>query len=83
MIGSRNKVLVTYRRLEEKTGVPKEEFIKRVRAPVGLEIGSDTPGEIAVAIVAELIQVRRQGLIRDQKLAGSPKSEALLKLAGT
>lgn len=81
MIGSRNKILITYRRLEEKMGVPRDAFIKRVRAPVGLEIGADTPGEIAVAIVAELIQVRREGHIRDPELAGSPKNAALLKLA--
>jgi xanthine dehydrogenase accessory factor len=81
MIGSRTKVLITYRHLEEKMGVPREEFMRRVRAPVGLEIGADTPGEIAVSIVAELIQVRRQSLIRDSQLAGSPKSAGLLKLA--
>ena len=81
MIGSRNKILITYRRLEEKMGVPQDAFIKRVRAPVGLEIGADTPGEIGVAIVAELIQVRRESHIRDLELAGRPKNSALLKLA--
>jgi xanthine dehydrogenase accessory factor len=81
MIGSRTKILITYRHLEEKMGIPREEFMRRVRAPVGLEIGADTPGEIAVSIVAELIQVRRQSLIRDSQLAGSPKSAVLLKLA--
>ncbi|MFQ5694063.1 MAG: XdhC family protein [Nitrospinota bacterium] len=81
MIGSRTKILITYRRLEEKMGVPRDEFIKRVRAPLGLEIGADVPGEIAVAIVAELIQVRRQGLIRDPDLAGKPKNAVLRKLA--
>jgi xanthine dehydrogenase accessory factor len=81
MIGSRTKILATYRHLEQEMGVPREEFIKRVRAPMGLEIGADSPGEIAVAIVAELIQVRRQGLIRDPSLAGQPKNAALMKLA--
>lgn len=81
MIGSRNKILTTYQRLEEKTGVSQDEFIKRVRAPVGLEIGADTPGEIAVSIVAELIQVRRKDLIREPELAGSPKHASLLKAA--
>ncbi|MBI2881692.1 MAG: XdhC family protein [Candidatus Tectomicrobia bacterium] len=80
MIGSRTKILATYRHLEEKMGVPREAFIQRVRAPMGLEIGADVPGEIAVAIVAELIQSRRQGLIRDPELAGKPKSAALMKL---
>lgn len=81
MIGSRTKILITYRRLEEKMGVSRDEFIKRVRAPMGLEIGADVPGEIAVAIVAELIQVRRQSLMKDPDLAGKPKNAALMKLA--
>lgn len=80
MIGSRTKILATYRHLEEKMGVSREAFIQRVRAPMGLEIGADVPGEIAVAIVAELIQSRRQGFIRDPELAGKPKSAALMKL---
>jgi len=83
MIGSRTKVLLTYKRLEKRMGVPREEFIKRVRAPVGLEIGAGTPGEIAVSIVAELIQCRRASLIRDPALAGNPKSAGLRKLAKT
>ena len=80
MIGSRTKILATYRNLEETMGVSREEFIRRVRAPMGLEIGADVPGEIAVSIVAELLLVRRQNLIRDPELAGRPKSAALMKL---
>ncbi|MEO6349061.1 MAG: XdhC family protein, partial [Candidatus Limnocylindrales bacterium] len=34
------------------------EQLARVRMPVGLDIGAETPEEIAVSIVAELIQVR-------------------------
>jgi xanthine dehydrogenase accessory factor len=57
MIGSRRKVLTTYKELE-KQGVPASRF-ERVHAPIGLEIGAVTPEEIAVAIVAELIAVKR------------------------
>lgn len=36
--------------------------ISTMRGPVGLQIGSRTPAEIAIAILAELIQVRAQQL---------------------
>ncbi|HXM93712.1 MAG TPA: XdhC family protein [Candidatus Dormibacteraeota bacterium] len=57
MIGSKRKVLSVYKALENEGYLP-EEF-ERVHAPTGLEIGSLTPEEIAVSIVAELIAVRR------------------------
>jgi xanthine dehydrogenase accessory factor len=56
MIGSRRKVEMFKRRLEAK-GVPPERFT-RLHAPIGIDIKAETPEEIAVAIVAELIQVR-------------------------
>jgi xanthine dehydrogenase accessory factor len=57
MIGSRRKTIAIYKELE-KEGVPADKF-RDVHAPVGLEIGAVTPEEIAVAIVAEMIAVRR------------------------
>ena len=57
MIGSQRKVISIYKQLE-KEGIAPEKFA-RVYAPVGLEIGAITPEEIAVAIVAELIAIRR------------------------
>jgi xanthine dehydrogenase accessory factor len=57
MIGSRRKVLTIYRELENE-GMAPEKF-ERVHAPVGLDIGAITPEEIAIAIVAEMIAVRR------------------------
>ena len=38
-----------------------EEQIARLHAPVGLPIGSKQPLEIAIAILAELIELRRAG----------------------
>ena len=57
MIGSRRKVISTYRALESE-GFRPEEF-ERVFAPMGLEIGALSPEEIAVSITAELIAIRR------------------------
>ncbi len=56
MIGSRRKVRMVLENLKEK-GV-SEDLLKRVHAPIGLDIGAETPEEIAVSILAELIQVR-------------------------
>jgi xanthine dehydrogenase accessory factor len=57
MIGSKRKVIEIYKELE-KQGIERTKF-ERVHAPVGLDIGAITPEEIAVAIVAEMIVVRR------------------------
>jgi xanthine dehydrogenase accessory factor len=56
MIGSDRKRRIIYEKLEEE-GFTKKE-LSRVYSPIGLEIGADTPEEIAVSIVAELIKVR-------------------------
>jgi xanthine dehydrogenase accessory factor len=57
MIGSKRKVIEIFKTLQ-KENVPTHLF-DRVHAPVGLDIGAITPEEIAVAITAELIAVRR------------------------
>jgi xanthine dehydrogenase accessory factor len=36
-----------------------EDKVKALRAPIGVDIGAETPAEIAVAILAELIATRR------------------------
>jgi xanthine dehydrogenase accessory factor len=56
MIGSRKKIGTLYQSLIEK-GIAKE-LLGRVHAPIGIDINSETPEEIAVSIVAELIKVR-------------------------
>ncbi|MBP1739329.1 MAG: xanthine and dehydrogenase maturation factor [Deltaproteobacteria bacterium] len=56
MIGSRRKKAMIYEKLLEE-GFTKSD-LDRVHAPIGLDIGAETPEEIAVSIVAELIQVR-------------------------
>ncbi len=59
MISSRRKRDLIYQELLTK-GFRQEE-LERVHAPIGLAIGAETPEEIAVSIVAELIQVRAKG----------------------
>jgi xanthine dehydrogenase accessory factor len=57
MIGSKRKISRMWKKLIER-GADKAR-LAQVQAPIGLEIGADTPEEIAVSIVAQLIQSRR------------------------
>jgi len=57
MIGSRNKTKTVLRNLEKKGINP--EFLQDVHSPVGLNIGAETPFEIAISILSEVIAVRR------------------------
>jgi len=58
MIGSKAKVAKTRLNLRDK-GV-SEARLNTMHAPVGLPIGGETPGEIAVSIAAEIVQVKNQ-----------------------
>jgi xanthine dehydrogenase accessory factor len=58
MIGSRRKVRRVFDHLRER-GVT-EEKLARVYAPLGLDIGADSPTEIAVSTIAEILAVLRQ-----------------------
>jgi xanthine dehydrogenase accessory factor len=56
MIGSRRKIKMIYDKLLEQ-GFTSED-LQQVHSPIGLDIGAETPQEIAVSIVAELIKIR-------------------------
>ena len=56
MIGSRRKKDIIYKKLLEDGFTQKD--LSRVHSPIGLDIGAETPEEIAVSIVAQLIKVR-------------------------
>src|ERR1700704_386394 len=56
LIGSRAKVARIYDALT--TDRMPAEYLERVHAPIGLDIGAVTPQEIAVSILAELIAVK-------------------------
>ena len=57
MIGSRRKVRRAFEALRGR-GV-SSEWLGGIRAPIGLHIGAETPGEIAIAVVAEIVAVLR------------------------
>lgn len=57
MIGSRHRVRAVFEMLQAEGADPAR--LERVHAPIGLDLGADTPAEIAVAILAELVWVRR------------------------
>ncbi len=69
MIGSRRKVAQVLAALAEQGA--SAEALARVRAPIGLNIGAETPSEIAVSILAEMIAVRRRCIGR----IGAPLSD--------
>ena len=57
MLGSERKKLILWRRIAARGGNPQR--LDAVFAPIGVNIGADTPAEIAVSVVAELIEQRR------------------------
>jgi xanthine dehydrogenase accessory factor len=64
MIGSRGKVGRFKKRLEHKGLLADDQGRARwarLRAPVGLDLGAETPAEIAISIAAELVALRRRG----------------------
>jgi xanthine dehydrogenase accessory factor len=60
MIGSRRRVKACFQRFRDEEKIA-EELIQRVYAPIGLDIATETPAEIALSILAEVTKVRRGG----------------------
>jgi xanthine dehydrogenase accessory factor len=56
VLGSKAKIRQMFAAMK-KDGIP-ESVLERIRAPVGISIGSHTPEEIAVSIAAEIVAVR-------------------------
>ncbi|OGP53542.1 MAG: hypothetical protein A2Y65_12035 [Deltaproteobacteria bacterium RBG_13_52_11] len=65
MIGSSRKRDIIYKKLLQERYTQRE--LDRVHAPIGLDINAETPEEIAVSIVAELIIVRAEGRSAQEK----------------
>ncbi|HAG10728.1 MAG TPA: xanthine dehydrogenase [Desulfotomaculum sp.] len=83
MIGSKRKVEICKKHLQA-IGTPNEK-IEMIRAPIGLDIGAQTPEEIAVSIAAELIKDRRCGgaLSMSKGLDNGKKVGSSLQLSST
>jgi len=60
MIGSKRRIKACFIRFRDEEGIP-EELLKRVYAPIGLDIKAESPEEIALSIIAEMVKVRRGG----------------------
>ncbi|MBP1925651.1 xanthine dehydrogenase accessory factor [Sedimentibacter acidaminivorans] len=61
MIGSRLRVAKVLDYLEEE-GIPREKLDK-VYTPIGLKIGAETPAEIAISIMAQIIEMKNKGAL--------------------
>jgi xanthine dehydrogenase accessory factor len=59
MIGSPGKIKNIFRHLLEE-GMPRERLAE-VHTPIGLDLGAETPDEIALSIAAEMVMIRKNG----------------------
>jgi len=70
LIGSRRRWALTVESLVEQ-GISREA-LRRIHAPIGLELGAETPKEIALSIMAEIVMVLRQGTGEPMQWHGAP-----------
>ncbi len=74
LVGSRRRGATVLGYLAER-GVPQDQ-LDRVRVPAGLDLGSTTHQEIAVAILAELVQLRASGALAGSRVSMSVTGSA-------
>jgi len=67
MIGSKTKVAKVLQQLRDNGAA--EEVVAQIHSPVGIKIGANTPAEIAISILAEIIQVRSSAGAEAQQAA--------------
>lgn len=80
LLASRRKVLSFTQRLRE-AGLD-EERLRNLYAPVGLNIGAETPAEIAVSILAEILQVKTKTSAQNMRDSLHPKRSQLVVIRG-
>ena len=77
MIGSKRRVQAVFDLLEQEQGIPREKF-DRVYAPIGLDLSAESPAEIGLSIIAEIIKVYRGG--RAESLSDALRTDRRLPL---
>ena len=81
MMGSRRRTAIVKDQLEAK-GISRE-VLDAVHTPIGLKIGAETPEEIAVSVMAEIIQVKNARSEEGGGKAGGYSDEMLACILGT
>jgi xanthine dehydrogenase accessory factor len=76
LVGSARKAMLTRERCINKGFAPT--LLERLRCPAGLDIGAETPEEIALSIAAEMVQVRRTASAATRHTHGAPATTASL-----
>ena len=79
MIGSKRRARATIERLAGQGYSPEE--LGRIHTPMGLDLSAETPAEIALAIAAEIIRVRRHGPLETTSLAAKARPSGAFKFA--
>ena len=79
MIGSKRRSRETIERLAEQGYSPEE--LSRIHTPMGLDLSAETPAEIAVAISAEIVRIRRNGPLESISLAAKARPGGAFKFA--
>lgn len=75
LVGSQRKATLTRERCRQK-GLA-DDVIDRLRCPAGLDIGAETPEEIALSIVAQMVQVRRREEAASRRTRGDAVGDAV------
>jgi xanthine dehydrogenase accessory factor len=75
-LGSRKNQQTRKARLKEHFDLT-DDALDRLHGPVGLSIGAKTPAEIAVSILAEIIQVKNEAFIAAKNAGDLPQSSRL------
>jgi len=64
MIGSKNKVNHIFNKLKQEG---YEDYLKKVYAPIGIKLGGNTPSEIALSIISEIVLIKNGGKLEHCK----------------